>query len=73
MPVNPLEIRHTYLIISIWVYTGLGFGLLVLILLIYRTVNNWKHESRYTVEEIKKNQEYFEYISSKVKESKKKT
>ncbi|MFX1570966.1 MAG: hypothetical protein ACFFCV_21715 [Promethearchaeota archaeon] len=73
MPVNPHEIRSTYLLNSIWIYTGLGFGLLVLIGLIYRTTNEWRREIKYSDEEIKKDRDYFDYISYKVKENKKKS
>ena len=71
MPINPYEIRNTHLLNSIWIYSGLGIGLLVLIGLIYRTANTWRREVKYSDEEIKKDRDYFDYISYKVKESKK--
>ncbi len=71
MPVEPIEIRNQYLLNSILIYTGLSFGLLILIGLIYRNITTWKHEIRYTDEEIKKDKEFFDYLSSKAKQGKK--
>jgi hypothetical protein len=71
MPVNPLEIRDVYLMNLIWVEYGLGILLLVLVVSTFKTIQLWRREATYTIDEKKRDREFWDYIDDKLKEYKK--
>ncbi len=64
VPVNPVEIRNSYLLGFIWAEFGVGAGFVFCVGFTYRIVRIWRIEASFPEEERKKDREFFEYIGN---------